>query len=82
MKPKEWWLLITLSVCWGGSFFFVEVALFDFQPFTLVFLRIAIAALVLVGVVYLIDGRVLNLVMQLNRRGAIGKKEAASKAAS
>jgi len=31
----------------------VEVALRDFQPFTLVFLRIAIAALILVGVVYL-----------------------------
>ena len=50
MKPKEWWLLIILSVFWGGSFFFVEVALLDFEPFTLVFLRIAIAALILVGV--------------------------------
>jgi drug/metabolite transporter (DMT)-like permease len=53
MKPNEWWLLIILSVFWGGSFFFVEVALRDFQPFTLVFLRIVIAALILVGVVYL-----------------------------
>ena len=42
-----------LSVFWGGSFFFVEIALRDFQPFTLVFLRIAIAALILLGVVYL-----------------------------
>ena len=57
MKPKEWWLLIILSVCWGGSFFFVEVALLDFQPFTLVFLRIAIAALILMGVVYLTGKR-------------------------
>ena len=57
MKPKEWWLLIILSMCWGGSFFFVEVALPDFQPFTLVFLRIAIAALILVGVVYLTGKR-------------------------
>lgn len=57
MKPKEWWLLIILSVFWGGSFFFVEVALLDFQPFTLVFLRIAIAALILVGVVYLTGKR-------------------------
>ena len=53
MKPNEWWLLIILSVFWGGSFFFVEVALRDFEPFTLVFLRIVIAALILVGVVYL-----------------------------
>lgn len=57
MRPKEWWLLIILSVFWGGSFFFVEVALLDFQPFTLVFLRIAIAALILVGVVYLTGKR-------------------------
>jgi drug/metabolite transporter (DMT)-like permease len=57
MKPKEWWLLIILSVFWGGSFFFVEVALLDFQPFTLVFLRIAIAALILVGVVCLTGKR-------------------------
>ena len=57
MKPREWWLLIILSVFWGGSFFFVEVALLDFQPFTLVFLRIAIAALILVGVVYLTGKR-------------------------
>jgi drug/metabolite transporter (DMT)-like permease len=53
MKPNEWGLLIILSLFWGGSFFFVEIALRDFQPFTLVFLRISIAALILVGVVYL-----------------------------
>jgi drug/metabolite transporter (DMT)-like permease len=58
MKPKEWWLLIILSVFWGGSFFFVEVALLDFQPFTLVFLRVAIAALILVGVVHLTGKRI------------------------
>ncbi len=53
MKPNEWGLLLILSVFWGGSFFFVEIALRDFQPFTLVFLRISIAALILVSVVYL-----------------------------
>jgi len=53
MKPNEWGLLIILSLFWGGSFFFIEIALRDFQPFTLVFLRISIAALILVGVVYL-----------------------------
>lgn len=53
MKPDEWGLLLILAVFWGGSFFFVEIALRDFQPFTLVFLRISIAALILVGVVYL-----------------------------
>ena len=53
MKPNEWGLLIILSLFWGGSFFFVEIALRDFEPFTLVFLRIAIAASILVGAVYL-----------------------------
>lgn len=53
MKSNQWGLLIILSLFWGGSFFFVEIALRDFQPFTLVFLRISIAAFILVGVVYL-----------------------------
>jgi len=53
MKSNEWGLLLILAVFWGGSFFFVEVAFRDFQPFTLVFLRISITALILAGVVYL-----------------------------
>ena len=52
MNSNQWGLLIILSLFWGGSFFFIEIALRDFQPFTLVFLRISIAALILVGVVY------------------------------
>ena len=51
MKPAEWGMLILLSIFWGGSFFFVEIALRDFQPFTLVFLRVTLAALILIGVV-------------------------------
>ena len=53
MKPAEWGMLILLSIFWGGSFFFVEIALRDFQPFTVVFLRVSLAALILVGVVYI-----------------------------
>ena len=53
MKPAEWGMLILLSIFWGGSFFFVEIALRDFQPFTLVFLRVTLAALILIGVVYM-----------------------------
>jgi len=53
MKPAEWGMLILLSIVWGGSFFFVEIALRDFQPFTVVFLRVSLAALILVGVVYI-----------------------------
>ena len=47
MGMAEWFLLGCLSVLWGGSFFFVEVALAELPPFTLVFLRVGIAALAL-----------------------------------
>jgi drug/metabolite transporter (DMT)-like permease len=53
MKPAEWGMLILLSIFWGGSFFFIEIALRDFQPFTVVFFRVTLAALILTGVVYL-----------------------------
>lgn len=53
MKPAEWGMLLLLSIFWGGSFFFVEIALHDFQPFTLVFLRVTLAALILISVVYI-----------------------------
>ena len=52
MRPREWAMLILLSVLWGGSFFFVEVALRGLQPFTLVFLRVSIAAVILTVVVH------------------------------
>lgn len=53
MKPAEWGMLILLSIFWGGSFFFVEIALRDFQPFTVVFLRVTLAALILIFTVIL-----------------------------
>jgi drug/metabolite transporter (DMT)-like permease len=52
MDPLEWALLITLSILWGGTFFFAEVALDDMGPFTLVFARVSIAAGALVLAVY------------------------------
>lgn len=47
MGPLEWFLLIILSVLWGGSFFFGEVALSELRPFTLVLGRVGIAAIAL-----------------------------------
>jgi drug/metabolite transporter (DMT)-like permease len=47
MGLREWFLLFTLSVLWGGSFFFGKIALSDLPPFTLVFGRVCLAALVL-----------------------------------
>ena len=53
MKPSEWAMLVLLSVFWGGSFFFTEIALRGFQPFPIVFLRVALAAIILLGIVYI-----------------------------
>ncbi len=55
MGPIEWFLLIILSILWGGSFFFAEVALEEMQPFTLVLGRVSIAAVVL-NLIVLITG--------------------------
>lgn len=47
MSALAWLLLIVLSVLWGGSFFFVGVAVAEIPPLTLVALRVAIAAAML-----------------------------------
>lgn len=47
MGTREWAMLITLSVLWGGSFFFVGVAVTDLPPLTIVTLRVGIAAITL-----------------------------------
>jgi drug/metabolite transporter (DMT)-like permease len=50
MKPSEWAMLLLLSLFWGGSFFFVKVALRDLEPFTIVWLRVSLAAMILIAV--------------------------------
>ncbi|MEM6678825.1 MAG: DMT family transporter [Pseudomonadota bacterium] len=55
-----WALLIVLSVLWGGSFFFVEVAVSALPPLTLVWLRVALAAAALLALLA-ITGRRLPL---------------------
>jgi drug/metabolite transporter (DMT)-like permease len=52
MGPLEWALLVTLSVLWGGTFFFAEVALEEVRPLTLVLARVGLAAGALVLAVY------------------------------
>jgi hypothetical protein len=51
MSGPEWAMLLGLSVLWGGSFFFTRVALDAVAPFTLVALRVGLAALILNAVV-------------------------------
>jgi drug/metabolite transporter (DMT)-like permease len=47
IDARDWSLLALLSVLWGGSFFFNGVVLRELPPFTVVFLRVAIAAIIL-----------------------------------
>lgn len=63
MGPIEWLLLLVLSILWGGSFFFSEVALEALPPFTIVFSRLALATIVLNLVVRLRGER-----LPLNRK--------------
>lgn len=49
MSAVEWALLLALSLLWGGAFFLGQVALDGLPPFTIVFLRVAMAAAVLGG---------------------------------
>ncbi|MGE7368199.1 DMT family transporter [Neorhizobium sp. NPDC001467] len=42
-----WLLLFVLGLLWGGSFFFARIAVAQVPPFTLVFVRLALAALAL-----------------------------------
>ena len=51
LSAQGWAALIALSVLWGGSFFFVEVAITDLPPLTVVALRVGLAAVVLWGAV-------------------------------
>ena len=47
MGAYEWLMLLTLAAIWGGSFFFIEVALAAVPPMTLALLRVGFAAITL-----------------------------------
>ena len=44
LDTAAWVLLLSLSVVWGGSFFFTEVALAALPPFTIVLARLSVGA--------------------------------------
>jgi drug/metabolite transporter (DMT)-like permease len=50
-------MLILLSILWGGTFFFVAIALREVPPLTLVLARCVVAALALAPVVFLLGGK-------------------------
>jgi drug/metabolite transporter (DMT)-like permease len=53
MAAREWLLIVVLSIIWGGSFFFVGVAVKEMPPLTIVWCRVGLAALILLGFVVL-----------------------------
>lgn len=50
MSTSDWAILLTLSVLWGGSFFFIHLALTGLTPVMLVTLRMTLAS----GVLWLV----------------------------
>jgi drug/metabolite transporter (DMT)-like permease len=50
MRKTDWIMLWTLSLLWGGSFLFVELALAGLPALSIVWGRVALAAVVLWGV--------------------------------
>ena len=57
MGGREWVLLVILSLLWGGSFFFAEIALTGLGPLTVVLGRVGLGALALLAWLYAGGGR-------------------------
>src|SRR6185295_248500 len=57
MSAFEWTILFTLSLIWGGSFFFNKILLGTFEPLTIVLGRVGIAAIALVIFLHAGGGR-------------------------
>lgn len=51
MTPRGWFLLVSLGVIWGIPYLFIKIAVETFSPVSLVFLRVAIAAIILLPIV-------------------------------
>ncbi len=52
MSRQDWGLLVLLSILWGGSFFFIAVAVRELPPLTVVLIRIVLAAAMLLPVMW------------------------------
>jgi drug/metabolite transporter (DMT)-like permease len=53
MGRRAWTLLLTLGAIWGASYMFIKIGLRDLSPGAIAWLRIALAAVVLVGLAHL-----------------------------
>ena len=50
MSPAAWGMLILLSIVWGGTFFFQEIAVRELPVFTIVAIRAVLAASILYAI--------------------------------
>jgi drug/metabolite transporter (DMT)-like permease len=57
MDERDWALLVLLSILWGGSFFFNGIAVAELPPLTIVLARVAIAAGLLLPVLWAYGAR-------------------------
>lgn len=53
ISRQDWGLLLALSILWGGSFFFIAILVRELPPFTIVFIRVLLAAAMLLPVLWL-----------------------------
>jgi len=60
MSGRDWAILLLLSILWGGSFFFLAVALKDLPPITIMLLRVALGAVPLLIILPLRGERLPN----------------------
>lgn len=51
MTPRGWFLLVSLGIIWGIPYLFIKIAVETFSPGALVFLRVALAAIILLPIV-------------------------------
>ena len=66
MSAKDWTMLLLLSCLWGGSFFFIGVAVTELPPLTIVTLRVGLAAIIL-WIFFLVSGQEIPKSMKLWR---------------
>ena len=57
MTPAVWAMLVLLSVVWGGTFFFQEIAVRELPVFTIVAVRVVLAAAFLIAMLFIAGER-------------------------
>ncbi len=50
MKTRDWLFMIVLSMIWGSAFMFIKIALRELTPFWLLYVRLIMAVVFMVGV--------------------------------